>query len=184
MKNISGVVNKLTLIAFVLFLTGFAGSKNHKFEFKFYMHDIQSFVPSYQIAIWLETPDSSYVRTLFLSEYLSYGGYNLPEICSEWSSKAGWDEVTKEEFDAVTAATPPVGDVQLKLLCPAELLPEAKYLLFVEVHLAEEYNELYSCELELTGKKRMTELNVKYIPGKYPKKTEGDILTGVQVISK
>ncbi|HUX94875.1 MAG TPA: DUF2271 domain-containing protein [Bacteroidales bacterium] len=184
MKKVSIIVNKLTLVAFIILLTGFSGGKIRKFEFRFHMHDIQSFVPSYQMAIWLETPDSSYVKTLYLSEYLSYGGYNEPEICYEWSSKAKWDEVTKEEFDAVTAATPSVGDVELKLQCPATILPEGKYLIFVEVHLAEEYNELYSCELEITGKKRMNELNVKYIPGKYPKKTEGDLLTGALVFSK
>jgi hypothetical protein len=184
MKRISFFVNKITLIALIVFLTGFSGGKNRKFEFRFHLQDIQSFVPSNQMAIWLETPDSSYVKTLFLSEYLSYGGYNLPEICSEWSSKSKWNEVTQEEFDAVTAATPSVGDVELKLQCPADLIPVGKYLVFLEVHLADEYNELYSAELEITGKKSITDLVVKYVPGKYPKKTEGDILRGVQVIAK
>ena len=184
MTKTSSVVNKLKLVALVILLTGFSGSKSHKFEFRFHMNSIESFVPSYQMAVWIETYDSSLIKTLYVSEYLSYGGYNEPEICHEWSSKAGWDEITKEEFDAVTAATPSVGNVELKLECPSALLPEGKYLVFIEVHLAEEYNELYSCELEITGKKVIKELKVKYIPGKYPKKTEGDLLTGLMVISK
>jgi hypothetical protein len=184
MGNVKSIVNKITLIALIVLLTGFSGGKNRKFEFRFHLQDIQSFVPSNQMAIWLETPDSSYVKTLFLSEYLSYGGYNLPEICYEWSSKAKWDEVTQEEFDAVTAATPSVGDVELNLKCPADLIPVGKYLVFIEVHLVDEYNELYSAELEITGKKSTMDLVVKYVPGKYPKKTEGDILKGVQVIAK
>jgi hypothetical protein len=184
MKRILFRVNKITLISALVLLTGFSGGKNRKFEFRFHLQDIQSFVPSCQMAIWLETPDSSYVKTLFLSEYLSYGGYNLPEICSDWSSKSNWNEVTGEEFDAVTAATPSVGDVELKLQCAAGLVPVGKYLVFIEVHLADEFNELYYAELEITGKKSVKDLNVKYVPGKYPKKTEGDILRGVQVIAK
>ena len=178
------IVNKITLIIILALLTGFSGSKNRKFEFRFHLQDIQTFVPSCQMAIWLETPDSSYVRTLFLSEYLSYGGYNLPEICSEWSSKSKWDEVTKEEFDAVTAATPSVGDVELKLQCPAGLIPVGKYLVFIEVHLVDEFNELYYAELEITGKKNERDLSVKHVPGKYSKMTDGDILKGVKVITK
>lgn len=184
MKRLFYCVNKITLLAILVLLTGFSGSKNHKFEFRFHLQDIQSFVPSCQMAIWLETPDSNYVKTLFLSEYLSYGGYNLPEICSEWSSKSKWDEVSKEEFDAVTAATPSVGDVELKLQCPAGVIPLGKYLVFIEVHLVDEFNELYYAELDITGKKNERDLNVKYVPGKYPKMTEGDILRGVKVIAK
>jgi hypothetical protein len=184
MKNSNRIITKVALAAVIILLTGFGGAKNRKFDISFNLNDIQSFVPSNQIAIWLETADSSYVRTLFLSEYLSYGGYNIREICYDWSSKTKWDEVSKEEFDAVTSATPGVGDVKLKLQCPASLVPEGKYLIFIEVHLADEYNELYSGELTISGKKSATNLSVIYKPGRYPKKTEGDILSNVQVTAK
>ena len=184
MKRIPGPFNILTLIALALLLAGFAGGKNRKFEFRFHMHDIQSFAPSCQMAIWLEKPDSSYVKTLYLSEYLSYGGYNEKEICHEWSVKANWSEVTKAEFDAATGATPSIGDVQLKVQCPVALLPEGEYLMFIEIHLVEDYNELYYCVVDISGKKSVTDFTVKYIPQRYAKKTEGDLLTGVQVISK
>jgi hypothetical protein len=184
MKKTSAIFTKMTLALILILLTGFGVAKNRKFEISFNLNDIQSFVPSNQIAIWLETADSSFVKTLFLSEYLSYGGYNIREICYDWSSKTKWDEVTKEEFDAVTSATPGVGDVKLKLQCPASLIPEGKYLIFIEIHLADEYNELYSGELTISGKKSVASLQVLYKPGKYPKKTEGDILSDVQVIAK
>lgn len=177
-------VTKITLAVILIIVTGFSGMKSRKFEISFHLNDIQSFVPSNQMAIWLETTDSTFVKTLFLSEYLSYGGYNIPEICHEWSSKTKWDEVTKDEFDAVTSATPGVGEVELKLDCPAGLIPEGKYLIFIEIHLVDEFNELYMAEITLAGKKSVNILNVKYIPGKYPKKTEGDLLSDVQVIAK
>ena len=184
MKKTSAIFPKMSLALILIVLTGFSGAKNRKFDIRFKLNDIQSFVPSNQVAIWLETTDSSIVRTLFLSEYLSYGGYNIKEICYDWSSKTKWEDVSQEEFDAVTSATPGVGDVKLKLECPASLVPEGKYLIFIEVHLVDEYNELYQGELTISGKKSVTNLQVMYKPGKYPKKTEGDILSDVQVIAK
>ena len=180
----SGILIAISIASIVVLSAGFGSAKNRKFEIRFHLNDIQSFVPSYQMAIWLENKDSSFVKTLFLSEYLSYGGYNIPEICYEWSSKARWMEVTKEEFDAVTSATPGIGDVELKLVCPENLIPEGKYNIYIEVHLVDEYNELYSGELVISGKKSTNYLHVKYIPSRYPKKTEGDLLENVIVTTK
>ena len=184
MKKSEQLITKAALAVVIILLTGFGGAKNRKFDISFKLNDIQSFVPSNQIAIWLETTDSSFVKTLFLSDYLSYGGYNIREICYDWSSKTKWDEVSKEEFDAVTSATPGIGDVKLKLECPVSLVPDGKYLIFIEVHLVDEYNELYKGELTISGKKSVSDLEVIYRPGKYPKKTEGDILSAVRVIAK
>jgi hypothetical protein len=170
-------------IIFIL-IAGFGSVKKRKFEVRFHLNDIQSFAPSCQMAVWLENIDSSLVKTLFLSEYLSYGGYNEREICYDWSSKAKWEDVTKEEFDAVTSATPGVGDVVLKLECDESLIPEGRYIINVEVHLVNEYNELYSGELVVSGRKSSSRLPVRYIPDKYPKKTEGDLLENVIVTSK
>ena len=184
MKKSDRIITKVALAAVIILLTGFGGAKSRKFDIRFNLNDIQTFVPSTQIAIWLETTDNSYIRTLYLTEYLSYGGYNIAEICNGWSSKTKWDEVTKEEFDAVTSATPGVGNVKLKLECPASLVPEGKYLIFIEVHLVDEYNELHSGELTISGKKSAANLTAMYKPGKYPKMTEGDILSNVQVVVK
>ena len=181
MKKAPVILNKLNLLVLFLLLISASGSKDRKLELKFHLNDIQSFVPSYQMAIWIENTDGTFIRTLFLSEYLSYGGYNLPEICPEWSKKAAWENVSKEEFDAVTGATPGTGEVDLKLTCPGNILPEGKYRLFVEVHLVDEYNELYTSDIEISGKKGTGEFKVSYINGKCPKKLEGDLLTGVTV---
>ena len=181
MKTKKFIVNKITLLILALTLVSAGGTKERKLEISFLLSDIQSFAPSYQMAIWIEKADGSFVKTLFISEYLSYGGYNLPEICHEWSSKAKWEEATKEEFDAVTGATPGTGEVTLKLTCPGDLLPDGKYRIFAEVHLVDEYNELYSAEIDVTKKKSAGELKVSYIPGKCQKKTEGDLMTGVFV---
>jgi len=83
MRKLKSIVSKITLVVLILSVSGFAGGKNRKFEFRFHLNDIQSFVPSDQIVIWLENSDSTLVKTLFVSEYLSYGGYNIPEICTQ-----------------------------------------------------------------------------------------------------
>jgi hypothetical protein len=183
-RKSSGFTLVIILIVISVLSSGSAGAKNRKFQISFHLNDIQSFVPSNQVAIWLETTDSSFVKTLFLSEYLSYGGYNIPEICYDWSSKTKWEEATKEEFDAVTSATPGIGDAELKLVCPVNLIPDGKYLIFIEIHLVNEYNELYMGELTLSGKKSISNLQVRYRPDRYLKKTEGDMLSNVKVIAK
>lgn len=96
--------------------------------------------PSYQLAVWLEDLDESYVSTLFLSEYLSYGGYNDTTICPAWNSKADWDNAPMEAYDAVTAATPPVGNNLLEFAFDTLNVEPGDYLCCVQAHLIENYN--------------------------------------------
>jgi|GEM_PF-3553372 len=184
MSKFKSIAFRVIIVLLVVLLSGFGSARKRKFEVTFHLNDIKSFAPSNQMAIWLEKTDSSFVKTLFVSEYLAYGGHNLPDICRDWSSKAKWGEATLKEFDAVTSATPRVGDVSLKLESPAGTVPDGKYLIFIEVHLVDEFNELYSGELMITGKKAVCTLQANYRPGKYPKKTEGDLLSDVQEKSR
>jgi hypothetical protein len=184
MKQFKTIILKTSAIALILLISGFSAGRKRKFEVKYHLNDITSFAPSNQVAIWIEKPDSSIVKTLFLSEYLSYGGYKIKGVCNAWSSKSNWADVDLKEFDAVTSATPRVGDVDLKLEAPAGTIPDGKYRIYIEIHLVDDYNELYSGEIVFAGKKTDCELSVSYIPGKYAKKTEGDMLSSVHVISK
>ena len=171
------------MLGLLIIFSGFARN-NRKFEVTFILNNPDGFAPSDQMAIWLARPDSSFVKTLFLSEYLSYGGYNIEGLCGNWSSRIAWRDATAEEFDAVTGATPSSGEVKLKLECPARLVPPGEYLIFIEVHLVDEFNELYSGRLDLTGRKASCSLEVSYIPAKCPKMATGDILSSVAVTAK
>ena len=64
-------------------------------EITYELNEITEMEPSYQIAVWLEDENHAYVRSLFVSEYLSYGGYNLKEICSDWNKKVDWETVAE-----------------------------------------------------------------------------------------
>ena len=128
-------------------------SKKRTLQVSFHLNKITEIKPSYQIAIWLEKPDGTYVQTLFVSEFLSYGGFTLPGICSDWSKKTDWSKTSKEEFDAVTGATPLSGDINFEFHCSKKKIPKGKYEYMIEVHLIEGFNELYKGQIEIGYKK-------------------------------
>lgn len=122
--------------------------------------------PSYQTAIWLEDAAGRTVGTLFVSEYLSYGGYNDSTICPAWSSSADWEQATQEEFDARTQATPPAGRQEL-LLPLAKALPRGEYSAKMQLHLWENYNILYSGRLVVGDKADSTIAEKSYVPAPF-----------------
>ncbi|NOY37315.1 MAG: DUF2271 domain-containing protein [Chlorobi bacterium] len=143
------------------------------------MNKVTEIHPSCQIAIWLENPDGKYVKTLFVSEYLSYGGFSKSEICPDWSGKANWNHTSRENIDAATGATPSTGDIHFKFHCSEETIPQGVYIYMIEVHLIENYNELYKGKIEIGKKKNESPASVIYLPEKFLK--EGNILSQIKV---
>ena len=147
-------------------------------EISYQLEKAQGVQPSYQTAIWLENEQGELVRSLLVSEYLSYGGYNDSTICPDWSKLANWSKVSPEEFDAVTAATPGIGNNVLKVDCrKANLLP-GKYIYCVQVHILENYNMLYEGEIMLNGENVESIATAKYIPRQHP--LAGNVLSHVK----
>ena len=157
--------------------------KERALELSFQMATPEGFVPSRQTVIWLEKPDGTFVKTMFVSDYTAYGGYLVPGICPEWVSKAQWKNVNEEEFDAVTGATPSEGKVSMTLDCPKDKVPDGDYILFMEVHLNENFNVLCKGEIQVGDKKHETAMTVEYLPQKYPK-LKGEYLSNVKVTCK
>jgi hypothetical protein len=149
-------------------------------DVSFQLTEMEGYPRSDQLVIWLEKPDGTFVKTLFVSEYLSYGGYNHPEICPDWTSKTNWEEASQEEFDAVTTATPSIGLINLQLKCTSEVVPKGEYIIFMEIHLTADYNELYSGPVRVSGRKYHNQLLVSYKPEKYPKATH-EVLADVKI---
>lgn len=52
-----------------------------KLTFSFQLNEKEDFVPCYQIAICLKQPGGTLIKTLFLTDFLSYGGFSEPDIC-------------------------------------------------------------------------------------------------------
>jgi len=172
---------------FIVFTLFFAKcsliNRNNKLEITYTLMEGEDFVPSRQTAIWLEKPDGTFVKTLFVSEYMAFGGYLVPGICPDWTSKSGWKKVDQKEFDAVTGATPRAGKVKMKLVLPSGQIPAGEYVLLMEVHLVEEYNVLCKSRIDLAGGKCRKAMDIKYIPEKYPK-LRNKYLTDVQIVCK
>jgi hypothetical protein len=62
----------------------------------------QSGYATNQFAVWIETPDGEFVKTIAVTEFTANGGYeNRPDALKLWRESGGLDDV-----DAVTTATP------------------------------------------------------------------------------
>ena len=58
-------------------------------EISFLFNKAEGVVPSYQIAIWLESGEGKLMKTLFVSEYLSGPGIGLEVVCPDWVKQIG-----------------------------------------------------------------------------------------------
>lgn len=171
------------IIVISFFISGCANFRDRTIELSFRMNKVEALTSSDQMVVWIEKPDSTFIQTLFISEYLAYGGFNISSVCPDWSGRSGWKEISKENFDAVTGATPTPGKITFKLKVPKDKVPDGEYRVSVEVHLAENYNELYSGLINLSNKKCGGVMKVKYVPKKHPL-VSNNILSNVKIICK
>ncbi len=137
----------------------------------------QGLEPSYQIAIWLEKEDGQFVKSLFISEYLAYGGFSDPTICPEWSKIAGWDKATQAEYDAVSKPTPPIGSNTLKVDCKARGIAPGTYVYCVEVHIVESFNILYKGKIAIGEAAAEDTAVATYVPSKH--ESAGNVIHSV-----
>ncbi len=121
-------------------------------EFSYEFTKPAEFEPSYQFSIWLEKENGEYYKSLFVTDYLSYGGYNDSTICPAWSKNSDWDHASPEVFDAVTKATPPVGQNRLQINCQDFQILPGIYQYKLQVHLVDTYNILALGKINI-GKK-------------------------------
>ena len=70
--------------------------------------------------VWLEDSQKNYVKTIYISDWLSNDGHLLSYVCPQWSNVADWRNVPDTEIDAVTSATPVIGAHEIILNCMAE----------------------------------------------------------------
>lgn len=169
------MMRKIKIISFVGFIVLFGCRANSiKFangvlQITYHLENVSGVVPSYQTAIWLENTDGEIQKMLLVSEFLSYGGYNDSTICPHWSRKADWENISSEEFDAVTSATPSIGQNELTIDCQkAKLLP-GNYNYFVEVHITEDYNVLAKGSILLGGEESRSDAELRFFPRVHPK---------------
>jgi len=137
-------------------------------EISLTLNQVKEIQPSYQTAIWLEKEDGRYVTSLYVSEYLSYGGYHDSTICTSWSKKSHWSAMPQSVFDQVTGATPELENRVFRFSCQAYAIPAGLYHFKVQTHLVEKYNVLYEGTIKIGGKQLEKIGRVSYIPSRHP----------------
>ena len=136
-------------------------------SFRLNSADTDEVVPSYQTVVWLETPEGEYVRSLLVSEYMSYGGFLLPEVCSRWHQVSDWETNYEHEMDAVTSATPGLEETVLTFGCDKEKFEPGLYRYNVQTHIMEDYNILYTGEIRIGGEENENVADAIYSPSQY-----------------
>jgi len=137
-------------------------------EITFHFNKAEEVVPSYQIAIWLESEEGEFVKTLFVSQYLAGSGILHEGICPDWVKQAHWEKVDESEFDAVAGATPPIGANTLKFDCQSKGILPGTYRFCVQAHINENYNILYRGKIAVGHDASEGRAEAFYSPKKHP----------------
>ena len=150
-------------------------------EITYQLAQVTNPVPTYQTVIWLEDADSQFVKSLFVSDWLAYGGYAYQRytICPSWNSKADWQNISAEEFDVATGATPKIGQNSFNFAFKENNLKSGKYICNIETHISENYNIRYSGEI-IAKSDTFSVVPIPYfIPEQHPQ--AGDVLYDVKM---
>ena len=149
-------------------------------DIDFYLEYVADPYPTYQTVMWLENVNGDCLQSLFVSEWLARGGYNSTYVCSTWSSKSQWAVATDEDVDAVTAATPEWGvDSHYSIDLSDRNVAPGSYKFNIETHITDDYNILYTADIEFSGEDNSPEPTPVYIPGQHPQ--AGVVLTNVKI---
>lgn len=73
---------------------------------------------STQFAVWIERMDGTYVKTLFVTDFMGKGGYKERKTALPgWVERSKIKEMSKEKVDAITGATPKTGACKIVWEC-------------------------------------------------------------------
>lgn len=120
--------------------------------------------PSYHTAIWLESEDGKFVKTLFVSQELSATEFKLGNACPDWVKQANWTETDQTVIDAVTGPTPLLGGETLTLDLAERGVVPGTYRFRFEVHFADDYNTSFTGALTVGGDYAQLSLEKQYLP--------------------
>ncbi|HGY57404.1 MAG TPA: DUF2271 domain-containing protein [Caldithrix abyssi] len=97
-----------------------------------------------QIAIWLEYPDSTYYRTVWVTRRAGKnkwkGKIHCPVALPYWDSRrTSKKDDKKEKIDAISAATPKAGSFKVITNVP----PNSRWLYYIEVNASGDFNAYF-----------------------------------------
>lgn len=155
------------LIAFMAIPAMAQGSKNASQVELSFNYQKQSGAGSNQYAVWIENSEGKVVRTLYVSKFTTQGramggqqrrrGYTFRPTCvPTWVKNAKAEEMTDEQIDAVTGATPAQSGVQTFTWdfkdADGKAVPAGNYKIFLEATLYFNSIVLYSGSFSTSDK--------------------------------
>ena len=155
------------LIAFMAIPAMAQGSKNASQVELSFNYQKQSGAGSNQYAVWIENSEGKVVRTLYVSKFTTQGramggqqrrrGYTFRPTCvPTWVKNAKAEEMTDEQIDAVTGATPAQSGVQTFTWdfkdADGKTVPAGNYKIFLEATLYFNSIVLYSGSFSTSDK--------------------------------
>ena len=130
-----------------------------------------------QTVLWLEDEHGNFVKSLFVSDWLAWGGYSHNFVCPTWNQKTNWPNISEEEFDAVTGPTPRAGEHQVSIDLSQIDIEPGVFICNIETHIENNYNIRYSVGMPLKGNAVSATPSPTYIPELHPQ--AGDLLYDV-----
>lgn len=122
---------------------------------------------SNQVAVWIEDSQGNYVRSIYASKYTADGGYKQrPEALTEWISKSGWKNATKNEIDTISGATQSPGNINLIWDCKDEkgaAVKPGKYTYIVEGNIYWGSRVLYKGDIDIGNSANTSNAKANYI---------------------
>ncbi|MCC8096558.1 MAG: DUF2271 domain-containing protein [Tannerellaceae bacterium] len=94
----------------MVFANGLFSQNNRKLEVTV-AYERQDGRGSNQYAVWIEDNAGKLVKTLYVTRFTAEGGYvSRPGCTPQWAEKADAKNLSKEQVDAITGATPQTGN--------------------------------------------------------------------------
>jgi hypothetical protein len=128
----------------------------------------QSGSGSNQFAVWVERPDGTVVKTLFVTNFTAgRGGWEYrKQSLPQWVASAGIANMTPGEVGAVTKATPASGTVTISWDCrgeDSEPVPSGAYAVILEATLRGENGVVYRTAVDIGGAAKSVAPEPQYV---------------------
>lgn len=139
------------------------------FGIDFYLEYVAEPYPTYQTVMWLDDENGNFVQSLFVSDWLYRGGYNSRYVCPTWAGKANWTDDNIEDIDGLTGPTPDWGvDSNYEFELKERGLAPGTYKFNIETHITNDYNILYTGDMEIQAEDNDNEPTPVFLPEQHP----------------
>ena len=121
---------------------------------------------SNQFAVWVETEQGEYVRSIFVTEWTPKGGWQKrPLALATWVKSAKVQEIDQYDINAFSGPTPKAGRMEYSWDCTHrdKPVPDGRYRIRIEGTLRNENVVLLDAVVEVGGPSRTAEIATEFL---------------------